>query len=377
LRGCQGFFETHMKQPTDLMELDEEDRIEKQRKYKLQVIGNVKFMGALLVRQMLASKVFFAICEELLADPTPESLESLATLLTVVGPKFDNPGWSAHALLLEVFQKVKNIMEDPKLSVRVKFLLKDLLELRAAAWQERKANKIAGPSTLMEVAMTQAADESAGVPKESPTWGRSTKSAGADKDAPQPVHVKVEKCKFGRRCTRMECWHQHPHGRLIDDTTEASEKQEMINTLSSSKCPWADKSKVEQTPKQSRGKAFDKDAWRRELNVSLRELRMSHDVQEALTRVWTVFVPVSLQAEEVCDMLSNMVEEGSQATRMVYFAFVAGLVGKGQWKVSSLQKGLQSFLEDVCPDLKYDVPALPNILWDELHPTLAPVVAAQ
>ncbi len=45
----------------------------------------------------------FAIIEELLSDPTPEALESLASLLNVVGPSFDFPEWPHRLLLVAVF----------------------------------------------------------------------------------------------------------------------------------------------------------------------------------------------------------------------------------------------------------------------------------
>merc|ERR1719498_1188156 len=123
---------------------------------------------------MLATKVLFAICEELLNDPTPESLESLAALLTVIGPKLDRPESAAYAVLGHVFQQVKELTTQEKVKQRVKCLLKDVLDLRASSWQDRKPKKIEGPSTLKEVADTQAAEEAASGSKGSQTpWSPS------------------------------------------------------------------------------------------------------------------------------------------------------------------------------------------------------------
>jgi hypothetical protein len=161
LNGCQSFFERRLSPPDNLEKLDEDDRLALEQKAKMQMLGNLKFVGALLVRQMLAAPVLFAICQELLTEATAESLESLAALLTVVGPTFDIPEWSSHATLAEVFRQLEGLTKQSSVSSRVRFLLKDVLELRAARWQDRKPKKIEAPSTLKQVAHIQAAEEMA------------------------------------------------------------------------------------------------------------------------------------------------------------------------------------------------------------------------
>jgi hypothetical protein len=89
LNECQNSFERHLVPPEGLDKLDSDDRTLAEGGYKTRMLGNIKFVGALLSRRMLASKVLIAISEELLSDPTSESLESLAALLTVTGPSFD------------------------------------------------------------------------------------------------------------------------------------------------------------------------------------------------------------------------------------------------------------------------------------------------
>merc|ERR1711862_182315 len=101
---------------------------------------------------MLASKVLLAILDELLSDPTPEALESLAALLTVVGPTFDGPGWAYHVALNAIFEQVKKLTQKSSTDSRAKCLLKDVLDFRAAGWKDRKPKKIEGPTTLEGVA---------------------------------------------------------------------------------------------------------------------------------------------------------------------------------------------------------------------------------
>mmetsp|Transcript_147129 Transcript_147129/g.274030 ORF Transcript_147129/g.274030 Transcript_147129/m.274030 type:complete len:788 (+) Transcript_147129:72-2435(+) len=152
LNACQASFEKHLTPPASLKVLVGEELAAAEQLYKVQMIGNIKFVGALIVRKMLAIKVMFAIIEELLSDSTSEALESLAALLTVVGPSFDHPEFPQQCLLSAIFDQVEARTKDPCLKNRVRCLLKDVLELRAMGWQDRKPKKMEGPSTLDEVA---------------------------------------------------------------------------------------------------------------------------------------------------------------------------------------------------------------------------------
>jgi hypothetical protein len=169
LNGCQAFFERHLKPPADVGELDDEEREILAHKYKMRMLGNIRFVGALLVRHMLASKVMFAIMEELLLEPTPESLESLACLLTAIGPEFDTPDWAGRPILTGIFKRVEALSKSSSVSCRVRFLLKDVLELRACHWRDQKPKKVEGPSTLKEVADNQAFEEASATSRKSPS----------------------------------------------------------------------------------------------------------------------------------------------------------------------------------------------------------------
>ena len=58
------------------------------------MLGNIKFVGRLLVTKMLAPRILIACSEVLLTDYTPETLESLAVLLTATGATYDEPQWT-------------------------------------------------------------------------------------------------------------------------------------------------------------------------------------------------------------------------------------------------------------------------------------------
>merc|ERR1711998_331600 len=88
--ACQRTFEQNIQtQPPVDVNLSYEDRYEAEVKFKTRMLGNLRFVGELLVRRLLAGKILLAVAEELLAIGTSEGIEAAATLLRVAGPAFD------------------------------------------------------------------------------------------------------------------------------------------------------------------------------------------------------------------------------------------------------------------------------------------------
>eukprot|EP00427_Karlodinium_veneficum_P056027 CAMPEP_0169425136 /NCGR_PEP_ID=MMETSP1017-20121227/68406_1 /TAXON_ID=342587 /ORGANISM="Karlodinium micrum, Strain CCMP2283" /LENGTH=777 /DNA_ID=CAMNT_0009534953 /DNA_START=12 /DNA_END=2344 /DNA_ORIENTATION=- len=145
LNACQDSFESHLTTLASLQTEEEANQLDKS-----QMIGTLKFIGAILLRKMLASKVMFYIFEELIGlSHLSEALECLVTLLRVVGPSFDH---SHREGLSEIFDQVAAFASDHMIRPRVRWLLKDVLELRACGWQDSKTKRIDSSSSLEEVA---------------------------------------------------------------------------------------------------------------------------------------------------------------------------------------------------------------------------------
>jgi hypothetical protein len=170
LNACQCSFEKNLAPPANLEDLGAEERTIVAFKYKNRMLGNLRFVGALLVRKMVASKVMIAIAEELLNNPTSETLESLAALLTVVGPTFDTREWTGFIAFKGILDQVSNIVKKARAPPRVLCLLKDLLDLRAAGWEDRKPKKLEGPSLISEIAERAQAEETGKLPQNTDGW---------------------------------------------------------------------------------------------------------------------------------------------------------------------------------------------------------------
>lgn len=145
LAKCQENFETHLRAPQDFSDLDPDERAEAQLKWKIEMLGTFKFIGALLEKGTLASRILLLVTTSLLKDPTPSSLECLSVFLTSIGPCFDNKEWCHYSELSEVFEQVRSHRRNTDLPSRTRFLLQDVLDLRTASW--KKADKAAKPTT--------------------------------------------------------------------------------------------------------------------------------------------------------------------------------------------------------------------------------------
>jgi hypothetical protein len=353
LNECQASFERHLAPPSQLATLSSEERVLAEAMYKRRMLGNIRFVGALLARKMLASKVLIAICEELLSDPSPEALESLAALLTTVGPVFDKPEWSYHTVLNHFFEKVQAIIKKPSCEPRAKCLLKDVLDLRAADWHSLRPQQQERPTTLDEVAQ-QAQAENGGAPSPKKAPPRTPTVLRQPVKPPQPV---------------PELPQEEPSTAKSPPPSTTGLAEEPRKEGPTQSPPKAGKAPA---PAQL---SFDRDVFRAEVSKILAELRYSGDGVEAAKRLSEQSPPPArCQSEEFCQLLVRTAEEGDAAVRKAGFAAVAALFTARLWCPDAFAEGLRIFVEEACEDLRCDVPSLPKILCAELHPALKSLV---
>lgn len=164
LNQCQVAFERNLAPPAVMADLDPEDRIIEETKYKTRMVGNIRLVGELLVRKLIPSKVMLAILDELLSGPTPEALEAAAVLLTVVGPTFDTHESSLRPVFTGLFSRVKHLAASDACESRARCLLKDVIELRDGGWRSERPKRQERPTTLQAVHEKAAAEGAAAPP---------------------------------------------------------------------------------------------------------------------------------------------------------------------------------------------------------------------
>lgn len=138
LNECQTTFERNL-QPQDtaiFAGLNDEESFEMHMKLKTQRLGNMRFIGDLLVRRLLAPKVLAPIVNQLLSG-NEDALESLIALITVVAPEFDKDTSLYQAPLLDAFQVLRRKNEKESVCPRMRCQINDLFDAKARNWVSR------------------------------------------------------------------------------------------------------------------------------------------------------------------------------------------------------------------------------------------------
>merc|ERR1712224_501469 len=137
---CQQSFERFLKpaEGPSRQDLSYEEKYEEESRLKTRMLGNMRFVGELLVRRLLAGKVFIAIADELLSTGGEAELESLAALLTVVGPRFEQAHSVYAGPLKETFASLRNKTKDASVPLRVRCVLQDLLDAPRGAGRKSR-----------------------------------------------------------------------------------------------------------------------------------------------------------------------------------------------------------------------------------------------
>merc|ERR1712139_289673 len=133
-----GTFERNLK-PTDtslFAGLDDEERFEVEMKLKTRRLGNMRFIGDLLVRRLLAPKLLPPIVHELLHGDEA-ALESAIALLSIVAPEFEMKSSLYQAPVRDALSTLRRKVNDKAVSTRVRCQISDLLDAKARAWAPR------------------------------------------------------------------------------------------------------------------------------------------------------------------------------------------------------------------------------------------------
>lgn len=416
LNQCQDSFETYLKPPEALGNLEGEEFFEAKVRYKTKMLGNMKFVGQLLINKALSSKVAIQCMEELLENRSEETLETLCVFLSTIGPEFDHKDWKSIEKLNATFKKVGKLANDNTIDRRIRCLLKDVLDLRAAGYQEHRPSKEPeGPKKMADVKQQWEKDMAAldsskhGAGKrvspisttgqdldEWETVGPSSRRGGkfAGGSAPsaatpssrfqgngnsfgaQERRGRPEKSSMASPAKGWKDVKNSPTGAdLLKPITPISPiKGRSLLELSAQPTKLAPSNSLTGASASASSMAATEDRkaqqFRAEVDNVMRELAASHDVEEALRRVWEMPLAARHQIEALQKVITLIVEYSSEA-RPCLWSFVARLLAEGFLQKASLVDGLERwFGSESYEDLKMDAPKLDSILSDECLDTL-------
>ena len=117
----------------DKREAAARDKIQKQK-----ALANIKFIGHLFLRKVLAAKVVFNVAMTLIKDndPIPSELQiaMVCVLVTNIGHTCEESE-SHKSMLIQLFCRLKEIKNNATVPKRVDFMIQDLFDLRTNGWQ--------------------------------------------------------------------------------------------------------------------------------------------------------------------------------------------------------------------------------------------------
>ncbi|CAN1272149.1 Eukaryotic translation initiation factor 4G [Linum perenne] len=158
LNKCQEEFERGEREQEEADKADEEGetklspeaREEKRVNARRRMLGNIRLIGELYKKKMLTERIMHECIKKLLGhvqSPDEEDVEALCKLMSTIGAMIDHPKAKEH--MDAYFDRMTKLSNNPKLSSRVRFMLKDAIDLRRNKWQQRR--KVEGPKKIDEV----------------------------------------------------------------------------------------------------------------------------------------------------------------------------------------------------------------------------------
>ncbi|XP_019881095.1 eukaryotic translation initiation factor 4 gamma 2 [Aethina tumida] len=139
--------------------LTEEEEEERRYLAKRKMLGNIKFIGELGKLEILSENILHICIQELLVvrrgrdggggDDPSEDLECLCQIMRTCGRILDSD--KGRKLMEQYFGRMRVLAENHELPARIRFMLKDVIDLRQDGWIPRKAALVEGPVPINQI----------------------------------------------------------------------------------------------------------------------------------------------------------------------------------------------------------------------------------
>jgi translation initiation factor 4G len=161
IRVCQDKFVNRSQYSEKIINAPTSDDIEEEdRRYiaKQKILGNVKFIGELFKLEMLNAATLYKMLEQLLdkkSRPYPtledrcEDMECLSQIFRTCGRQLDTE--KSKNLIDQYFENMEHKSNSSKYPPRIRFMLRDIIEMRKDGWKPRKVARIEGPVPINDL----------------------------------------------------------------------------------------------------------------------------------------------------------------------------------------------------------------------------------
>lgn len=156
LNKCRAEFEnrSHATEafPDDAILAPEDE--EKRQIAKRKMLGNIKFIGELGKLEILAESILHKCIQQLLdkrnrSKDMGEDLECLCQIMKTCGRILDTD--KGQKLMDQYFHRMEVLAKNTELPLRIRFMLRDVIELRRDKWVPRKAMNTEGPMPINQI----------------------------------------------------------------------------------------------------------------------------------------------------------------------------------------------------------------------------------
>ncbi|RXG61596.1 Eukaryotic translation initiation factor 4 gamma 2 [Armadillidium vulgare] len=130
---------------------EEEQRSAARRK----MVGNLRFIGELGKLEIINQSILHNCIQQLLERKRQRTIADLAEDLECLCQIMRTCG---KYLMDQYFERIGQLSMSPELPSRIRFMLQDVLDLRAATWVPRKVAQVDGPRTIQQVREEAARD---------------------------------------------------------------------------------------------------------------------------------------------------------------------------------------------------------------------------